>query len=142
MPLPLITDGCLEWHSVCNAECCRQYTIETPREIGNACTKGDEIIINKPLNQDVAWYYKLHGARYVHGETHIKLDKFAVTGNRLTVFRKCGALTDELKCKYHGTPQQPKICADPKVHEPLSAQPSNVGVTPNCIIRFREDAKL
>jgi hypothetical protein len=115
----------------CNAECCRTYYISS-KKIG-LLNNGDVIQIHKVLSSDMIRYYKLHGAKYSHGILTIRLGKFVVFNDSIMIKGDCEGLTPDLKCKYHGTPQQPKICYYP--HVETGEITDGIVVTPNCVLK-------
>ena len=128
------TKSCLTQHPKCNAECCRSFDLVMPNDL-TKIQSGQTLSLYKPCTQDIAKYYKLHGARYAHGLLTVKLDKFKVTGQTITFYRDCDYLTKDLLCKHHGTSRQPNVCKSLDINKPLSEQPKNVAVTENCIVR-------
>lgn len=128
--------NCTEWLQICNAECCREYSLVLPatHDVSNMY-KGSRLLFQKVLTKDKIRYFELHGANYVHGILNVKLDKFMIKGNVITIFYNCKGLTEDLKCKYHGTPQQPKVCHSPNIT--VNKNIPGVTVTENCLYRFK-----
>ena len=120
--------NCSDNLSKCNAECCRTYYISSKKISLLQC--GDVITIRKVLTSDMIRYYKLHGAKYAHGTLTIRLGKFLVFNDSIMIKADCEGLTPDLRCKYHGTSQQPKICYYP--HLETGEIIDGVVVTPNC----------
>lgn len=122
-------NNCEKHLGICKAECCRTFSLNI--DIKTKYKKGDKIILKKSCTKDLELYYKLHGVKYNKGFISFTLDNFIQEDYKLTIFYRCHGLTNELKCKYHGTKIQPSICQYPNInhHKDLT----NVEVTENCI---------
>lgn len=132
-----MVNNCESNIDICKAECCKTFVLKCPKLNKSNLIPGTYISFRKAITSDLALYYKYHGVKYIHSEISIFLDCFSVNGNDLIIFRQCDGLTDDLKCKYHNTPQQPKICQFPnkESHKDLK----NVMITPNCIYNHKCD---
>jgi hypothetical protein len=97
--------------------------------------RGNKIQLRKILCKDRIKYFKLHNATYTHGILEIKLNEFMVKGNFLIIYENCNGLTKDLKCKYHGKPQQPEVCHSPNIL--LNKDIPGVVVTENCLYRWK-----
>lgn len=121
-------DNCLCHLNICNAECCREFSITLLRR--ERLFKGKEVswICN---DTDMLNYYELHGLTVRKNVVTVKLREFIQEGNKVTIFQKCNALTEDNLCKLHNTDKQPKLCAYPNKTDICKG----VYYTPNCIYK-------
>ena len=123
---------CADNLHICKAECCKEFSIVVKNNFA-VPKQGDTITFKRICTRDLAFYYHLHGAVYKHGLISVTLNDFRVEGNIIFVLNRCEALTDDLKCKYHGTDRQPKICHRPNFNE--RGDCNGLHVTPNCLYK-------
>lgn len=126
---------CFEWHKHCHAECCKGYyvTVAHPESL----RKGSVLGISAILTPDLKRYYELHDARAAHGMVRIKLNDFRITGpHEVFIIERCKGLTEDLKCKFHGTIEQPKICGTPSM-DTYHNIPEGIKLTPNCMYKYK-----
>lgn len=129
-------NNCLTWLHICQAECCKQYILTLPPNFsGKKLFRGAFLQFKVILTDDKRRYYKLHSV--ICGRESIKftLNEFKVEGNTLTVYTRCKGLTEDLKCKFHGTDRQPKICHTPSLE--VNKNLKGAIVTENCLYRWK-----
>lgn len=127
--------NCLQWHNRCLSECCCSFQITPNKKVNESeLQKGVLFTFLKNCTSDLKLYYELHGCKYVHGKISIILNDFEVRNNSIIIYGKCKGLTPDLKCKYHGTTKQPKICAYPNIN---NHDEHNVVLTDNCLYRYK-----
>lgn len=121
-------DNCLCHLNICNAECCREFSITLLRR--ERLFKGKEIswICN---DTDLLNYYALHGLTVKKNIVTVKLKEFIQTSNNVKIFSRCTALSETNLCTLHNTDKQPKICAYPN----KTGTGGKVYLTPNCIYK-------
>jgi hypothetical protein len=129
--------SCIEWTRVCGAECCRLFVLTINNLDKNLLFVGSKLQIKKALTQDKILYYKLHGAQYAHGILTITLNNYYYNPNNkeLHILDQCEGLTEDLKCKYHNTIQQPKICSKPNINENKNLP--DIILTPKCLYNYK-----
>lgn len=120
---------CLDHLNICNAECCREYSLTFLDKIPILEVGQKKLSVKIILTQDKAHYYRLHGADYTRGVLRIPLKDFEFKGNILFIKSKCKLLTSENKCLTH--PSKPVICK--MLNEETAKNPVGFYVTPNCI---------
>lgn len=131
-----VCNTCFEWHHNCNAECCRQFNLILPKNFNTSKLKpGVELTLKVLLTVDKRRYYKLHNVILGHDFIKVKLDRYKVQGNVITIYGDCNALTSDLRCQWHGTRWQPQICHKPNLHENKDLK--GVTVTENCLYRWK-----
>ena len=102
---------CLTQLPKCQARCCKVITFDV-----------------KNPTQDILYYYRLHGCETIRRDRSIY---------RIVVPLRCNALTDDLRCSLHGTPEKPQVCN--RLNEKTADQ---YHITPNCIFSDKKEAKL
>jgi len=126
--------GCGSHLKICKAECCKMYTLVFPKGFKfPRIEKKMAIKIDLEGQPDRIRYYELHGATYKRGLLKMRVDDYSIKNNILIVKNRCEGLTDDLKCKYHGTDKQPIICHTPNARESVGLV--GVEVTPNCLYK-------
>lgn len=126
--------GCLQWHHVCKAECCRQFRAPTESVKENR----EEYSVRTILSPDLAHYYVLRGCSYDFPSGRLKMKKrlFRIEKKEgfTYFFRDCELLKGNL-CSAHGTDKKPTICQSFN-----ETKPKTIGqgyVTPNCLANFK-----
>lgn len=121
-------DNCLCNLHICKAECCKQFKLKIPLTM--RIFKGQTLQF-ECRDEDMLLYHKLHNG-FVHKNIVLyKLDNFKRKGENLIIFEICQGLTEDFKCSFHETDQQPKVCEFPN----KTGTGGQVYVTPNCIFR-------
>lgn len=123
-------DDCLSWHKFCQAQCCSQFSF--PDE-GQDLTK-TTVILEGLVPADKVRYYELHNCTYRTMRLSIPTRKAVRSNGRIYILERCKFLTDDNKCKHHGTNRQPRVCRE------LTSKnvPKAASVTPFCRFRFNE----
>ncbi len=101
--------GCVDNLHRCKAECCRFLPFD----------------VMAPPKSPTEYYYKLRG---------IKIKRINKSLIRVFVPQVCGQLTDDNKCKLHGTGKKPKVCV---VYGQLSKHNENHEIPDTCIYKQR-----
>ena len=144
MGLPIIDQAaaaknahsCLDWLDVCKAECCRmfQITIALPSKP----RKGSLLAVSYPLlNDDLRFYYELHGVRTTKDALYIRLNNFTYEHGKLTVYRKCDYLTPENTCQGHPD-KKPEVC---KILTHKNRSGVDYVITPNCLFNYKDPSE-
>lgn len=130
--------GCSDWLDECSAECCKGFYLPVPDS--SIVHTGMILRLHKVLVQDLQLYYRLHGCPYQHGILYIRIDEFYIVGPKeIFVVKRCQNLTDDLKCKAHGTDRQPKVCATPAPDNYDNLHGSKL--TPNCLYKYHKQVR-
>lgn len=131
--------SCLEHHKICNAECCKSFTIIINNMWVDKLKKGKFLKIHFPfMSMDKRTFYTMHGARYIRNLLIIKLDNFKVIkrGGRdyLKIYRTCDNLNNNL-CELHPY-GKPEVCKrlDENSAQTLSDR-DEVYLTDNCMYK-------
>uniref|UniRef100_A0A6M3JJD6 Uncharacterized protein n=1 Tax=viral metagenome TaxID=1070528 RepID=A0A6M3JJD6_9ZZZZ len=137
--------NCLDWIPICNADCCRLFTLEingiSNEEMQTKIFKGEILTLRKICTKDQALYYKIHGVKYKHGLITIDTNIFrSITLNKKSKkfeFRRdCDWLIGTL-CKEHDTGRKPEIC---KIYaETKPNKNKNIHVISKCLANYKED---
>lgn len=109
LPIAIEEGPCIANLPVCGASCCKSMTFNMA---GNKrdVIKGAVLQFRALLTDDLRHYYKLHGLTVTRDTLFIPLEDYKLEGDVLTVYRRCNWLTEDLRCKAHGTPQKPRVC--------------------------------
>ncbi len=121
-------DNCLCHLKICKAECCKQFKVTLTKNV--RVFKGMELGWMSS-DEDLLYYYKLHGCVVNGNKVYLKLDKFEKNGKELIIHNTCMALTDDNLCYLHNTSKQPKICTYPN----KTGTGEKVYLTPNCVFK-------
>ena len=119
--------SCLNHLKICNAECCKELTIDFGVKI--RAYKGLRL---KWVSNDVMLnhYYALHNAHIHNNLVSIVLNRFKQKGSKITIYGDCKALKDNL-CIFHNTDKQPGICKYPNPNHRRACE--GIYLTPNCV---------
>ncbi|NCD07802.1 MAG: hypothetical protein EOL97_16960 [Spirochaetia bacterium] len=121
-------NNCLCHLKVCQAECCKEFSLIIPKT--QRIYKG--MIIRQVINDpDLINYYKLHGIKFEGKIGIFKLFDYKRDGEILTLYMRCNALTEQNLCSLHNTNQQPKVCHYPN----KKGIGANVYLTQNCLFK-------
>jgi len=124
---------CLSHHKICNAECCRYFSVRFTQKRLRDLKYGMTIRTKAELSEDMINYFILHGCDYNLKEKELVIVlgrfKYDFKNKRLIIFRKCNNLEGNL-CTVHPD-RKPKICTD------LTEESVKNGSepTPNCLLR-------
>lgn len=127
-------NDCCEWWHHCNAECCNVFRIA-----GILVGKGRQYIIRvDPAGRDeddMEWYFRLHGAKYMKGGTLIITKSLynIKKHDGYTLFHRPCNLLDGVMCKGHPD-RKPNVC---KELDKNSADNEKFHITPNCLFKFK-----
>ncbi len=131
--------GCVDWLSVCKAECCSQFSFKLNGTKKRKFKKNQVLWFNCKLIADRVKYYKFHGCRYWMGRLRVKLDcPFEVCGDWLHVYKRCQLLNENNLCDGHSDGRKPEIC------EGLNEETCDKGnyvLTKNCLFKYKKKVK-
>ena len=84
------------------------------------------------LDDDMIWYFKLHGCTYSGGYLSfiVKDFKYIESENRIIIQTPCSALGTDCLCKIH--PNKPLICIS---QDKESMNSGNYYLTENCLLQ-------
>jgi len=133
MSLPLFkANNCLDNLPICNASCCRSFSVIMPNDPKRGST------VRIPIrDMDSARYYKLHGVRVAHGLGFITVRDYYRSGERIVFRVVCQALGSDNHCMIHAT--KPLIC---KSLDWGTAKESRFFLTEGCIFKEAKEEKL
>ena len=125
-------DDCLSWHKYCDAECCKNVTISSDLVI----EKDGFYCFRIVPSFDMAWYFKLHGIIYIHGNIKVPKEYCIIEGKKIRYHRRCSYLDDNNRCIGHPD-RKPKICQQ-MILENVKKGCTGAGeVTSNCVYRYQ-----
>ena len=127
-------NNCLDWNRICNANCCRTFTLnKTDTE-----ETEDQLILTNKQTKDMYFYLSVHGGR-IEGDSVIFTKKdYVITRNPFQIVfnRKCNYLDeDTLKCIHHEDGKRPKVCKD--FDETTGVGPGSYAV-PLCLAHYKK----
>lgn len=103
--------NCLDWISICNANCCRTFTLNRK----DLKETEESLILTTKQTKDMYFYLEVHGGRIEGDQVIFTKKDFVLTGNpfQITFNRKCNYLDEEtLKCIHHEDGERPQVCKD------------------------------
>ena len=102
--------SCLDWHGVCDAECCKKFTVSSKRLLVHKSNFEKGLVVFLPPSSfDVRRYLRLHGVVFVHGFARVKAEKVVFAGGVVVVFRRCSWLDNDNLCLGHPD-DKPWVC--------------------------------
>jgi len=123
---------CAGWLHVCNASCCRQFSVVHPASTSRFPPL---IFLPMPRTADRQLYYRLHGCRIAHGQLVIRTRNYHVVRkeNRLVFHRKCDWLGEDNRCIHYS--ERPSVCKD--FDELGRGKPQGAYVTEGCLANYK-----
>lgn len=129
-------DDCLSWHQFCHSECCSTFSI---KDEGQDLSQRTIRIFGNAL-PDIIRYYELHGAKYRMPWLYIPTKNAVRRNGRIYILNRCKALTEDNKCKFHGTSAKPKVCCELNFTSVKNgSRYGGATVTPHCKYIFAKE---
>lgn len=128
-------NSCIEWHDVCQAECCKVLEFKTSQKLRTQ--KGRNTIIRLSedfLTDDIRHYYQIHGLKVLGNSVVFRWgDHCRYENGLLRVYKTCKFLKGNL-CSVHGTNKKPEICS---FLTKETASDKRLYLTPKCLFRYQ-----
>lgn len=126
-------DSCLEWHDICDAECCKTILLDI--DPGSLEKFGKIVSIKqKNISPSSRWYFRLHDVEVVRDILRFKIERISILNGKLVYLYPCAMLDENNLCKGHPD-NKPEMCRDLKL-ENIGKPNQLFRVTDNCLLKY------